>query len=68
MNSLPGAGGRSAKAALFFCTRASAGAKGRMTAARTGGAGVWPGVIRVTFWGAGHGDDHRRRALFGAVV
>ncbi len=40
------------KGRAVFCTRASAGAKGRMTAARTGGAGVWPGVIRVTFWGA----------------
>src|SRR5512142_663530 len=38
-------------------------------AARTGGAGVWPGVIRVTFWGAlAMGMTAAVGALFGAVV
>ena len=38
-------------------------------AARVGGAGVWPGVIRVTFWGAlAMGMTAGVGALFGAVV
>jgi VIT1/CCC1 family predicted Fe2+/Mn2+ transporter len=38
-------------------------------AARTGGAGMWPGVIRVTFWGAlAMGMTAAVGALFGAIV
>jgi vacuolar iron transporter family protein len=38
-------------------------------AARTGGAGVWPSVIRVTFWGTlAMGMTAAVGALFGAVV
>jgi VIT1/CCC1 family predicted Fe2+/Mn2+ transporter len=38
-------------------------------AARTGGAGMWPGVIRVTFWGAlAMGMTAAIGALFGAAV
>jgi VIT1/CCC1 family predicted Fe2+/Mn2+ transporter len=38
-------------------------------AARAGGAGVWPGLIRVTFWGAlAMGMTAGVGALFGAVV
>jgi vacuolar iron transporter family protein len=38
-------------------------------AARAGGAGVWPSLIRVTFWGAlAMGMTAAVGALFGAVV